>query len=92
MAARRGRPTGTLDLVSKRPLGRVSSIAVGRAQQSTEWLAQNMDGHLAFAATPDRLGRVSGGEAVPPEAVRDALSRPLSARTKAGVRYGAGSL
>lgn len=55
-STRFGGSRGTLDLVPKPPFGRVPSIAVGRAQQNTEWLAQNMDGHLAFAAAPDRLG------------------------------------
>lgn len=53
-----GGSRGTLDLVPKPPFGRIPSMAVGRSQQSTEWLAQNLDGLLAFAPSPDSLEHV----------------------------------
>lgn len=53
-----GGSRGTLDLVPKPPFGRIPSMAVGRSQQSTEWLAQNLDGLLAFAPSPDSLAHV----------------------------------
>lgn len=53
-----GGSNGTLDLVPKPLFGRIPSIAVGRSQQSTEWLANNLDGLLAFAPKPDSLEAV----------------------------------
>ncbi|MFJ3485499.1 LLM class oxidoreductase [Pseudomonas sp. NPDC090202] len=50
-----GGSTGNLDLVPRAPFGRIPSIAVGQAQQSIEWLAANLDGYLAGAASPDHL-------------------------------------
>jgi luciferase-type oxidoreductase len=50
-----GGSDGTLDLVPKPVTGRLPSIAVGQAQQSLEWLAQNLDGYLAGAPNPERL-------------------------------------
>ncbi|MBZ9781973.1 LLM class flavin-dependent oxidoreductase [Pseudomonas sp. REP124] len=50
-----GGSSGGLDLVPKAPYGRVPSIAVGQAQQSIEWLAQNLDGYLAGVQSPERL-------------------------------------
>jgi luciferase-type oxidoreductase len=50
-----GGSSGALDLVPKAPYGRVPSIAVGQAQQSIEWLAQNLDGYLAGVQSPERL-------------------------------------
>lgn len=57
-SARFGGSRGTLDLVPKPPFGRIPSMAVGRSQQSTEWLASNLDGLLAFAPSPGSLARV----------------------------------
>lgn len=54
-----GGSRGTLDLVPKPLVGRIPSIAVGRSQQSTEWLAHNLDGLLAFAPAPESLQAVS---------------------------------
>ena len=53
-----GGSDGTLDLVPKPPFGRLPSIAVGQAQQSLAWLANNLDGYLAAAPNPERLGTV----------------------------------
>ncbi|WP_322048356.1 LLM class oxidoreductase [Paraburkholderia sp. J67] len=46
---------GTLDLVPKATFGRVPAIAVGRAQQTVEWLASNLDGYLGSAPKPEGL-------------------------------------
>lgn len=53
-----GGSRGELDLIPKPAFSRIPSIAVGRSQQSTQWLAENMDGLLAFAPNPVNLGRV----------------------------------
>ncbi|UDM52004.1 LLM class oxidoreductase [Cupriavidus sp. MP-37] len=54
-STRFGGSPGTLDLVPKAPYGRVPSIAVGQAQQSMDWLAQNVDGLLTGSPPVDRL-------------------------------------
>lgn len=58
-SARFGGSPGKLDLVPKPPFGRIPSIAVGRSQQSTPWLAENLDGLLAFTPSPDGLESIS---------------------------------
>lgn len=50
-----GGSNGKLDLVPKAPFGHVPAIAVGRAQQSLEWLAHNVDGLLTGAPHADLL-------------------------------------
>ena len=57
-SARFGGSAGKLDLVPKPAYGRVPAIAVGRAQQSTQWLASHLDGLITFAPSPDRLAGV----------------------------------
>jgi luciferase-type oxidoreductase len=42
-----GRSEGGLDLVPKPPAGRTPAIAVGKAQQSVEWIAAQMDGFIS---------------------------------------------
>lgn len=42
-----GRSDGHLDLIPKPPFGRTPSIAIGRGQQSIDWIAANMDGLIA---------------------------------------------
>jgi luciferase-type oxidoreductase len=54
-SARFGRGDGSLDLLPKPPYGRTPAIAVGRSQQSLEWIADNMDGYLGFVPDPDKL-------------------------------------
>ncbi|MFM0084649.1 TIGR03571 family LLM class oxidoreductase [Paraburkholderia sediminicola] len=54
-SARFGRGDGSLDLLPKPPYGRTPAIAVGRSQQSMEWIADNMDGYLGFVPDPDKL-------------------------------------
>jgi luciferase-type oxidoreductase len=54
-SARFGEAHGALDLVPRPLFGRVPAIAVGQAQQSIEWLAQNLDGYLAFVPAPGQL-------------------------------------
>lgn len=77
-SARFGGSNGKLDLVPKAPFGRVPAIAVGTAQQSMDWLAQNLDGLLTGATSPDRLVRL-GQEwrAQVMEAEGDAIFKPL---------------
>lgn len=53
-----GGSDGALDLVPKPAFGRLPSIAVGQAQQSLAWLANNLDGYLAAAPNPERLDMV----------------------------------
>jgi luciferase-type oxidoreductase len=53
-----GGSSGELDLVPRPPFGRVPAIAVGQAQQSIEWLAQNLDGFLSVAHTPERVAQL----------------------------------
>jgi luciferase-type oxidoreductase len=54
-SARFGESDGSLDLLPKPPYGRTPAIAVGRSQQSLEWIADNMDGYLGFVPDPDKL-------------------------------------
>ncbi|WP_376776863.1 LLM class oxidoreductase [Paraburkholderia youngii] len=50
-----GKSDGTLDMLPKPQYGRIPAIAVGRAQQSLEWIAAHMDGYLGFVPRPDAL-------------------------------------
>ena len=50
-----GQSAGLLDMLPKPPYGRTPAIAVGRAQQTLAWIAENMDGYLGFAPEPDQL-------------------------------------
>ncbi|MBQ5949272.1 LLM class oxidoreductase [Massilia sp. ST3] len=50
-----GRAGGSLELVPRPAFGRIPSIAVGRSQQSLAWLAEHLDGHLAFVPAPEEL-------------------------------------
>jgi luciferase-type oxidoreductase len=50
-----GQSDGALDMLPKPPYGRTPAIAVGRSQQSLEWIAGNMDGYLGFAPDPEEL-------------------------------------
>ena len=54
-STRFGRSDGSLDMLPKPPYGRTPAIAVGRSQQSLEWIAENMDGYLGFVPDPDKL-------------------------------------
>ncbi|WP_228125606.1 LLM class oxidoreductase [Gluconobacter cadivus] len=49
---------GSLDMVPKPVRDRLPIIAVGRAGQSVEWLAENMDGWIWHQSDFDRLGDV----------------------------------
>lgn len=49
-----GRSDGEVDLIPKPPAGRTPAIAIGRGQQSTAWIAENMDGFIA--SVPPRSG------------------------------------
>ncbi|HEX7867754.1 MAG TPA: LLM class oxidoreductase [Variovorax sp.] len=67
-----GRSDGQLDLVPKPPYGRTPTIAIGRGQQSLDWIAANLDGFIApspplgqighFAETWHALVREHAGE------------------------------
>lgn len=53
-----GKLDGSLDLVPK-PVGkRLAVFAIGRAGQTVEWLAENMDGWIWHQSNFDRLGEV----------------------------------
>lgn len=53
-----GMLAGKLDMMPKPVLGRLPIIAVGRAGQSVEWLAENMDGWIWHQSDFNRLGDV----------------------------------
>jgi luciferase-type oxidoreductase len=55
VSSRFGTANGLLDMVPKPLHGRVPAIAVGRAQQSLEWIAARMDGLLDFVPEPSLL-------------------------------------
>jgi luciferase-type oxidoreductase len=46
---------GSLNLLPKPLFGRVPTIAVGRSQQSLDWIASHMDGYLGFVPAPETL-------------------------------------
>lgn len=50
-----GRSKGEVDLVPKPPFDRTPAIAVGRAQQSSDWIARHMDGFIAPSPPVDQL-------------------------------------
>lgn len=50
-----GTARGYLDLIPKPPHGRTPSIAIGRSQQSIEWIAKHMDGFITPAPPADLL-------------------------------------
>jgi len=54
-SARFGELDGSLNLLPKPPFGRVPTIAVGRSQQTLDWIAAHMDGYLGFVPTPESL-------------------------------------
>lgn len=39
--------------------GRIPLLAVGRGQQSTDWIAQNMDGYMTYHRPPDLMKQVT---------------------------------
>ncbi|MCP2138606.1 luciferase-type oxidoreductase [Rhizobium sp. SLBN-94] len=51
-----GRATGRHDLVPKPPFSRTPAIAIGRGQQSMDWLAKNLDGFIAPSPHVSQLG------------------------------------
>jgi luciferase-type oxidoreductase len=65
-----GRLSGDLDLVPKPAAGRLPTLVIGHAGQSTAWTAQNTDGILSYLADPARIPaiveqwRLSSGEGV----------------------------
>ncbi|RJS93612.1 TIGR03571 family LLM class oxidoreductase [Salinisphaera sp. Q1T1-3] len=52
-----GHAEGALDLLPKPPFGRTPAIAIGRAQQSMDWIAAHLDGHFAPAPPAAQLAR-----------------------------------
>ncbi|MFC0338916.1 luciferase-type oxidoreductase, BA3436 family [Kushneria avicenniae] len=56
-SARFGRSQGTLDMLPKPPHEHTPTVAIGRAQQSTEWIAEHLDGHIAPSPPLSRLTR-----------------------------------
>jgi len=50
-----GQSDGSLTMLPKPLCGRVPTIAVGRSQQSLEWIASRMDGYLGFVPEPAGL-------------------------------------
>jgi len=54
-SVRFGHSKGDLDLVPKPPAGRTPAIAVGKAQQSVQWIASNMDGFISSLPLTEKL-------------------------------------
>lgn len=52
-----GKSNGHLDLLPKPPFGKTPTIAIGRAQQSIEWIASNMDGLIGASPTTENLNQ-----------------------------------
>ncbi|MGF6876896.1 LLM class oxidoreductase [Paraburkholderia sp. MM5477-R1] len=50
-----GSSRGTHDLVPKPPFGGTPTVAIGRAQQSLAWIAENMDGFIGSSPVPEQL-------------------------------------
>ncbi|MBO9112470.1 MULTISPECIES: TIGR03571 family LLM class oxidoreductase [Rhizobium/Agrobacterium group] len=60
MSPRFGNSHGHVDLLPKPPFDRTPSIAIGRGQQSIEWIAENMDGFIAPSPAVENLGVFAG--------------------------------
>jgi luciferase-type oxidoreductase len=54
-SARFGHADGSLTMLPKPLFGRVPTIAVGRSQQTLDWIAASMDGYLGFVPEPANL-------------------------------------
>jgi len=77
-SARFGQSQGTVDLVPKPPFDRTPAIAVGRAQQSLQWLAENMDGFIAPSPPMDQMDSfVTAWRSAVQAAHGDSAFRPL---------------
>jgi luciferase-type oxidoreductase len=50
-----GASDGSLTMLPKPIVGRVPTLAVGRSQQTLEWVASKMDGYLGFVPEPANL-------------------------------------
>ncbi|WP_245304900.1 LLM class flavin-dependent oxidoreductase [Rhizobium multihospitium] len=50
-----GESSGHLDLLPKPPFGKTPTIAIGRAQQSIDWIAANMDGLIGASPASEHL-------------------------------------
>lgn len=55
-----GRGVGLHDLLPKPPFGRTPSIAIGRSQQSIEWIAATLDGIIAPSPPVAQLDAFAG--------------------------------
>jgi luciferase-type oxidoreductase len=73
-SARFGSADGSLTMLPKPLYGTVPTLAVGRSQQTLDWIATHMDGYLGFVPEPanlkpfvrawrDAVNRASDGEA-----------------------------
>lgn len=58
-SSRYGHSEGGLDLIPKPPMGRTPAIAIGRVQQTTAWIAANMDGFIAGVPLADGLASLA---------------------------------
>lgn len=56
---RYGRSQGEFELIPKPVIGRTPTLAVGQAQQSLEWIAENVDGYIQAAPDPFCLRAVA---------------------------------
>ncbi|CAB3762167.1 hypothetical protein [Paraburkholderia humisilvae] len=54
-SSRFGHSDGSLNLLPKPMHGKVPTLAVGRSQQTLDWIATHMDGYMGFVPEPARL-------------------------------------
>ncbi|MBP0590890.1 TIGR03571 family LLM class oxidoreductase [Paraburkholderia sp. LEh10] len=78
-----GRSDGSLTMLPKPLFGRVPTLAVGRSQQTLDWIATHMDGYLGFVPEPGDLPAFVGewretNRRANPDASDDDRARPLA--------------
>lgn len=73
-----GQSRGNVDLIPKPLLGRVPALAVGRAQQSIAWVAENMDGFMSAAPNPELLATIAEQWHSKVREVGGGMGKPLS--------------
>lgn len=77
-SVRFGHAKGDLDLLPKPPAGRTPAIAVGRAQQSVQWIATNMDGFISSIPPAQQLQALAAEWTEQQGTSPDPTSKPLA--------------
>ena len=77
-AVRFGHAKGDLDLLPKPPAGRTPAFAVGRAQQSMQWIAANMDGFMSSIPPAPQLQVLAAEWAAQQGALSRFTPKPLA--------------